>query len=67
MRTNKLSLSIITAAFALSSGTADATNGYFRLGYNANSIAMSCASTARTQDAIAGSSNPALALNIDTI
>ena len=66
MRTNKLSLSIITAAFALSSGTADATNGYFRLGYSANSIAMGGASTASAQDAMAGASNPALALNIDT-
>lgn len=66
MRTNKLYRSFIIAALVVASGTADATNGYFRLGYSANSIAMGGASTASAQDAMAGASNPALALNIDT-
>jgi len=66
MQTNKLSIPLIATALVVGSGTADATNGYFRLGYSANSIAMGGASTASAQDAMAGASNPALALNIDT-
>jgi len=53
------------AALVLAAGTADATNGYFRLGYSANSIAMGGASTATAQDAMAGATNPALAHNVE--
>lgn len=66
MSFKKTSYAALVASISLASGTADATNGYFRLGYSANSIAMGGASTATAQDAMAGASNPALALNIDT-
>ena len=65
MSFKKSSYAALAATISLASGTADATNGYFRLGYSANSIAMGGASTATAQDALAGASNPALALNTD--
>jgi long-chain fatty acid transport protein len=65
MSIKKSSYAALAASISLASGTADATNGYFRLGYSANSIAMGGASTATAQDAMAGASNPALALNTD--
>lgn len=65
MKSNHITSSIALTALITGSMSAHATNGYFRLGYSANSIAMGGASTAAAQDAMAGASNPALALSIE--
>lgn len=44
--------------------SAQATNGYFRLGYGANSIAMGGTGTALAQDGLAGAINPATIFDI---
>lgn len=58
------STALISSAI-LFAHSAMATNGYFRVGFSANSIAMAGATTATAQDALAGASNPALANLID--
>jgi long-chain fatty acid transport protein len=45
--------------------SAQATNGYFRLGYSANTIAMAGTGTALAQDGLAGSINPATIFAIE--
>ena len=45
--------------------SAQATNGYFRLGYSANSIAMAGTGTALAQDGLAGAINPATIFAIE--
>jgi long-chain fatty acid transport protein len=65
MKSNHVTSSIAITALLAGSMSAHATNGYFRLGYSANNIAMGGASTAAAHDAMAGSSNPALALGVE--
>lgn len=45
--------------------SANATNGYFRLGYSANSIAMAGAGTALAQDGLAAAINPATLFSVE--
>jgi long-chain fatty acid transport protein len=58
----------IKSVFALSllsvTISAQATNGYFRLGYGQNSIAMGGTGTALAQDGLAGAINPATLFSV---
>lgn len=51
---------VIAAVLAFTSISAYATNGYFRVGYSPNSIAMAGATSAKAQDTMAAAYNPAL-------
>ena len=59
----------IKSLFALSllsvTISAQATNGYFRLGYGQNSIAMGGTGTALAQDGLAAATNPATLFSVD--
>ena len=57
-----LILSILSLSVSIS---AYATNGYFRLGFGTNSIAMGGTGTALAQDGLAGAMNPATIFTID--
>ena len=50
---------LLTLIATTATMSAQATNGYFRLGYGANSIAMGGTGTALAQDGLAGAVNPA--------
>jgi long-chain fatty acid transport protein len=50
---------------SISTMSAQATNGYFRLGYSANTIAMAGTGTALAQDGMAGAINPATIFAIE--
>jgi long-chain fatty acid transport protein len=65
MNIRTLSISIALTATMATTMNAHATNGYFRLGYGANSIAMGGTGTALAQDGLAGAVNPATIFSID--
>jgi long-chain fatty acid transport protein len=58
----RILLTLIATTVAMS---AQATNGYFRLGYGANSIAMGGTGTALAQDGLAGAINPATIFSVE--
>jgi long-chain fatty acid transport protein len=58
----RILLALIASTATLS---AQATNGYFRLGYSANTIAMAGTGTALAQDGLAGAINPATIFAIE--
>ncbi len=55
----RILLTLIATTATTATMSAHATNGYFRLGYGANSIAMAGTGTALAQDGLAGAVNPA--------
>jgi long-chain fatty acid transport protein len=62
MMKTRILLALIVSITTMS---AQATNGYFRLGYSANTIAMAGTGTALAQDGLAGSINPATIFAIE--
>lgn len=65
MNIRTLSVSIALTSSMAMTMNAHATNGYFRLGYGANSIAMGGTGTALAQDGLAGAVNPATIFSVD--
>lgn len=56
---------LLTLIATTATMSAHATNGYFRLGYGANSIAMGGTGTALAQDGLAAASNPAVIFGVE--
>ena len=56
---------LLTLIATTATMSANATNGYFRLGYGANSIAMGGTGTALAQDGLAAASNPAVIFGVE--
>ncbi len=56
---------ILLLSIVFFTASASATNGYFRLGYGHNSIAMGGTGTALAQDNMAAAINPATIFEID--
>lgn len=58
-------LAVIVVSLTTASMSVNATNGYFRVGHSPNSIAMAGATSAKAQDTMASTYNPALTAEIE--